>query len=61
MLYPPLTTIRQPIREMGQTATSQLLALMEGFQPQQCIRMPYRLVERQSAAAPATGQGRGAS
>jgi len=60
MLYPPLTTIRQPIREMGQAATSQLLALIEGLQPPQSIRMPYRLVERQSAA-PATGQGRHAS
>lgn len=58
MLYPPLTTIRQPIREMGQAATSQLLALVEGIEPPRCIRMPYRLVERQSAGVPATGQGR---
>ena len=59
LLYPPLTTIRQSIREMGQAATGLLLALIEGVEPPAAIRMPQRLVERQSAAPPrptATGQ-----
>lgn len=61
MLYPPLTTIRQSIREMGQAAAGQLLALIDGLEPPATIRMPHRLVERQSAAPPpghATGQPR---
>lgn len=49
MLYPPLSTIRQPIREMGHAATGQLLALIEGVDPQQTLRFAHRLVERQSA------------
>jgi LacI family transcriptional regulator len=49
MLYPPLTTIRQPIREMGHAATGQLLALIEGLKPPHEVRFAHRLVERQSA------------
>lgn len=49
MLYPPLTTIRQPIREMGHAATGQLLALIEGLAPPPTLRFAHRLVERQSA------------
>jgi LacI family transcriptional regulator len=50
-LYPPLTTIRQPIREMGIAAVGQLLGLIEGAAPG-VIRLGHRLVERQSATAP---------
>jgi len=50
-LYPPLTTIRQPIREMGHAATGQLLALIEGLAPKQTQRFTHQLIERQSAAA----------
>lgn len=57
LLYPPLTTIRQSIREMGHAATGQLLGLVEGLAPPQAIRLAHQLVERQSATAPPVGQG----
>lgn len=53
MLYPPLTTVRQSIREMGYAATSQLLGLVDGAQVETPVRVAHRLVERQSAGAPA--------
>jgi LacI family transcriptional regulator len=53
MLYPPLTTVRQSIRDMGHAALEQLLALVDGVTPPQTIRIAHRLVERQSAGAPA--------
>jgi LacI family transcriptional regulator len=52
MLYPPLTTVRQSIREMGHVAAGQLLALIDGLAPPQSVQIAHRLVERQSAAAP---------
>lgn len=52
-LYPPLTTIRQSIREMGHAAVGQLLGLIEGVPPPPVIRIAHRLVERQSAGPPA--------
>jgi LacI family transcriptional regulator len=52
MLYPPLTTMRQSIREMGHVAAGQLLALIDGLSPPQSVQIAHRLVERQSAAAP---------
>ncbi|MEJ0099587.1 MAG: LacI family DNA-binding transcriptional regulator [Pseudomonadota bacterium] len=53
MLYPPLTTMSQSIREMGRMATDQVLQLIKGTTPSQAIRIEHRLVERQSTAAPA--------
>jgi len=52
MLYPPLTTVRQSIREIGRAAAGQLLELIEGKSPPLTIRIPHEVVERQSAAAP---------
>jgi LacI family transcriptional regulator len=52
MLYPPLTTIRQSIREMGYAATGQLLGLIEGAAPVAALRIAHQLVERQSAGPP---------
>jgi LacI family transcriptional regulator len=54
MLYPPLTTMRQSIREIGRTAAGQLLELIAGKSPPQTIRIPHQVVQRQSAAAPRT-------
>lgn len=51
-LYPPLTTIRQPIREMGHVATGQLLALVNRAPGGGAVCIPHRLVERQSAGPP---------
>lgn len=51
--YPPLTTIRQPIRQVGRSAVNTLLALMAGLQPASPqVTLPTELVLRGSTAAP---------
>jgi LacI family transcriptional regulator len=52
MLYPPLTTIHQSIREMGREATAKLLGLIDGLPQPLSVQIPHQLVERHSAAAP---------
>lgn len=48
---PPLTTVRQPFREIGAAAASQLLALIAGQAPTQTrIELPTTLVVRASTA-----------
>jgi len=50
---PPLTTIRQPLQEMGETAARVLIDLIRGAQPQQQhVRFPATLVVRASTAPP---------
>lgn len=51
-LTPPLTTIRQPMREMGRHALEHLMHLIEGAGPQPHVRMPGELIVRQSTAPP---------
>ena len=53
MADPPLTTVQQPIRTMGQEATAMLLALIAG----EDLAAPHRtlttsVVERASTAPP---------
>ena len=48
---PPLTTVRQPRREMGRMALESLLKLMAGEEPAE-IRVPAELIVRESTAAP---------
>ena len=48
---PPLTTVRQPRREMGRMALESLLKLMAGEEPAE-IRVPAKLIVRESTAAP---------
>lgn len=48
---PPLTTIRQPAREMGEQASRAVLTLIEG-EPFQSMRVQGVLVERESVAPP---------
>lgn len=45
---PPLTTVRQPIREVGQTCAEILLALIEGRKPKGVV-FPTELVVRNSS------------
>lgn len=53
LLEPPLTTVRQPLAEMGRTAVSLLLRLLEHRQIEALrIELATRLVERQSTAPP---------
>ena len=49
---PPLTTVRQPKRQMGRLAMEVLLRLLQGSQSEHTIRVPGELVGRESAAAP---------
>lgn len=50
-LHPPLTTVRLPIREMGEQAGRYLLARLRGEEPPACPMLPLELVVRESTAA----------
>lgn len=50
-VYPPLTTIRQPIHQMGRSAVNTLLALIAGIEPASPqVSLPTELVTRASTA-----------
>ena len=55
---PPLTTVHQPVYEMGRTAMETLVEWIErGQVPPGKRELPTRLVVRDSAAPPRTGSG----
>ncbi|GAA1810309.1 LacI family transcriptional regulator [Planosporangium flavigriseum] len=49
---PPLTTVEQPVRRMGREAVAMLLRLINGTDGKTQIRLPTRLVQRSTTAAP---------
>lgn len=49
---PPLTTVRQPMREMGRLALETLLSILNGGGPQPNLKVPGELIARQSTAPP---------
>ena len=50
---PPLSTVRQPIQQMGATAVQLLIALMDGSSPETThVRLPTSLVIRSTTAPP---------
>jgi DNA-binding LacI/PurR family transcriptional regulator len=49
---PPLTTVRQPKRQMGRLAAETLLKLMAGATSEVHIRVPGELIVRESTAPP---------
>jgi DNA-binding LacI/PurR family transcriptional regulator len=54
---PPLTTIQQPMQQMGRKAAQILLDLFSGGKPESRVKLPGKLIVRQSTAAPgAMGQ-----
>lgn len=52
MLQPALTTVRQPMRQLGQRAMSLLAGLLSGHEPEKMQLVKGELVVRQSTAAP---------
>ena len=50
MVNPPLTTVRQPVAEMGRMAVDQLMALLNGIAAAPLTRLPVDLVVRRSVA-----------
>ncbi len=62
LVDPPLTTVSQPLRELGVRATRRLLARIEARNercalPAQTSVLPTRVVIRASCGCPANGQG----
>lgn len=49
-LWPALTTVQQPSREMGKIAAEQLLSVLRGHGPGQLVQVPYVLQIRGSTA-----------
>ena len=54
---PQLTTVRQPMRQMGRLAMECLLKLMSGKQSAEAIKVPAELIVRESTAAPRADAG----
>jgi DNA-binding LacI/PurR family transcriptional regulator len=48
---PPLTTVRQPMRQMGRMAMETLLHLLEGSESVHSVKVPGELIIRESTAA----------
>jgi DNA-binding LacI/PurR family transcriptional regulator len=46
---PPLTTVRQPIEEMGARMTAELLAMVSGSAAPRCAVLDTQLVLRETA------------
>jgi DNA-binding LacI/PurR family transcriptional regulator len=51
-LDPPLTTVRQPMRQMGRMAMESLLQIFAGAESGHDIKVPGELIVRQSTAPP---------
>jgi len=49
-LWPPLTTVRQPSRDMGKLAALQLMEVLRGRGPGLLVQVPYTLQLRESTA-----------
>jgi LacI family transcriptional regulator len=50
LVDPPLTTVRQPVAEMGRIACERLLAILNGSEASPLTRLPVELIIRQSVA-----------
>ncbi|MEV6512363.1 LacI family DNA-binding transcriptional regulator [Streptomyces sp. NPDC051642] len=60
--FPGLTTVRQPLHDMGQIAARALLSLIDGQPPlMEHMQLPTTLVVRESTAPPAESSGAGVS
>lgn len=58
-IHPPLTTVRQPMQQMGRSAVNTLLAMLAGIEPASpVITFPTELIVRGSTAPPAKRAGK---
>lgn len=58
MVYPPLTTVHQPLEQMGRVATQMLLGILKSPKNDVGrIELPTELIVRSSASAPKNGTG----
>jgi len=57
MVWPPLTTIRQPIYDIGFSAADQLFTLIRGGRPNKKLMLSHRLIERATTAPPPKVRG----
>lgn len=55
---PPLTTVRQPMKEMGRRAAEIVLALLRGEKARRSVTFPGELVVRESTATPGNSRRR---
>ncbi len=53
---PQLTTVRQPLQAMGEAAMTMLLAILDGREHEQHIRMDTELIVRSTTAPPRTSR-----
>ncbi|MEF2969132.1 LacI family DNA-binding transcriptional regulator [Paenibacillus sp. M1] len=51
MSNPPLTTVAQPLREMGELASRKLIAMLDSGAPAASEILPHRIIERQTVRA----------
>ena len=59
-VHPPLTTVRQPLEEMGRTATRMLLEYIKDPQrPIERVELPTELVIRETCCPPRANKGGG--
>jgi len=54
MTHPPLTTVRQPLYEMGRTAASMVMAAVRGESIAKRVELPTSLVIRDSSGVGAS-------
>ncbi|MBB5519385.1 LacI family DNA-binding transcriptional regulator [Amphiplicatus metriothermophilus] len=54
-VWPPMTTVRLPIRDMGRAAARLLLRQAAGVEPEELIAFKPELIIRESAAPPKNG------
>ncbi len=54
-LQPPLTTVRQPMRELGRRAMELLLSILRGEENEKTLLIEGELIVRGSTAAPGSG------
>jgi LacI family transcriptional regulator len=53
LMQPPLTTVHQPLYEMGRTAVAMLMAAVRGEPVEKRVELPTQLIVRSSTAGSA--------